>query len=104
MLPWSSPGGASSDTRQPTRARTVPACELQNWKGGRGLRAHLPTLGRSLRELSGALGDSGVLAPIALALIAVNGLHPSPLFFVFGIAYAAAGFYYRLPVPVQPRN
>ncbi len=55
-----------------------------------------------LRELSGALGDSGVLAPFALALIAVNGLHPSPLFLVFGVSYAAAALYYRLPVPVQP--
>ena len=59
-------------------------------------------MSRVLRELSGALGDSGVLAPIALALIAVNGLHPSPLFLAFGVAYAAAGLYYRLPVPVQP--
>jgi MFS superfamily sulfate permease-like transporter len=59
-------------------------------------------LSRAARELSGALGDSGVLAPIALALIAVNGFHPTPLFLVFGIAYAAAGLYYRLPVPVQP--
>ncbi|UCC49208.1 MAG: putative sulfate/molybdate transporter, partial [Gemmatimonadota bacterium] len=66
------------------------------------MQGRFPRFGRVLRELSGALGDSGVLAPIALALIAVNGLHPSPLFFVFGIAYAVAGFYYRLPVPVQP--
>ncbi len=66
------------------------------------LHGRLPRIGELLRELSGALGDSGVLAPIALALIAVNGLHPSPLFLVFGIAYALAALYYRLPVPVQP--
>jgi len=66
------------------------------------MRGRLPGLRRLLQEASGALGDSGVLAPIALALIAVNGLHPSPLFLVFGVGYAAAGFYYRLPVPVQP--
>lgn len=59
-------------------------------------------MGELLRQSSGALGDSGVLAPFALALMAVNGLHPSPLFFVFGISYAAAALYYRLPVPVQP--
>lgn len=65
-------------------------------------RGTISRLSRAARELSGALGDSGVLAPIALALIAVNGFHPTPLFLVFGIAYAAAGLYYRLPVPVQP--
>ena len=57
---------------------------------------------RWLRELSGALGDSGVFVPLALALIAVNGFHPTPIFLVFGVAYAAAGLYYRLPIPVQP--
>ncbi len=62
----------------------------------------LPRLGALARGLSGALGDSGVLAPFALALIVVNGLHPSPLFLVFGVSYAAAALYYRLPVPVQP--
>ncbi|MGD2154651.1 MAG: hypothetical protein PVG79_15375, partial [Gemmatimonadales bacterium] len=55
------------------------------------LRGRFPALRRLLQEASGALGDSGVLAPIALALIAVNGLHPSPLFLVFGIGYAVAG-------------
>ncbi len=63
---------------------------------------HSGPLRSSLPQLSGALGDSGVLAPLALALIAINGLHPTPLFLVFGIAYAAAGLYYRVPVPVQP--
>ena len=67
-----------------------------------GLRTLSLKLSHPLRELSGALGDSGVLAPLALALIAVNGLHPSPLFLVFGVAYATSALYYRLPVPVQP--
>jgi hypothetical protein len=57
---------------------------------------------RWLSELSGALGDSGVFVPLALALIAVNGLHPTPVFLVFGVAYAVAGLYYRVPVPIQP--
>lgn len=66
------------------------------------MQGRFPRIGRLLRETSGALGDSGVLAPFALALIAVNGFHPSPLFLVFGVSYAAAALYYRLPVPVQP--
>jgi len=53
-------------------------------------------------EINGSLGDLGVLLPLAAALITVNGLSATSVFFGVGIAYIATGLYYRLPLPVQP--
>lgn len=54
------------------------------------------------RELAGAVGDVGVLVPIAAALIVANGLAPTAVLLPAGLLYLAAGAIYRLPVPVQP--
>jgi SulP family sulfate permease len=53
-------------------------------------------------ELAGSLGDLGTLLPIVVAMILLNGLSPSAVFLSFGLFYLVTGFYYRLPVPVQP--
>lgn len=53
-------------------------------------------------ELSGALADLGVLLPLALALILLNGLNAASLFVGVGLAYIVSAFAYRLPIPVQP--
>ena len=53
-------------------------------------------------ELAGALADLGVLVPIAVALIVVNGLSATAVLLPAGLLYIAAGRLYRLPVPVQP--
>lgn len=53
-------------------------------------------------ELSGAFGDLGTMLPIVLGMILINGLSPSTVFLTFGLFYLFAGFYYRLPIPVQP--
>jgi len=53
-------------------------------------------------EIAGAFGDVGVFLPLALGLIAVNGLNPTLVFGFAGLYYLATGWYYRLPVPVQP--
>lgn len=53
-------------------------------------------------ELSGAFGDLGTLLPIVVAMILINGLSPTTVFLAFGLFYLAAGYYYRLPIPVQP--
>ncbi|TKB27491.1 sulfate permease [Desulfopila sp. IMCC35006] len=62
--------------------------------------------GRRLRfdrvELAGAFGDLGTLLPIVVAMIFINKLSPSSVFLAFGLFYLAAGYYYRLPIPVQP--
>ncbi|MEW6570741.1 MAG: putative sulfate/molybdate transporter [Nitrospirota bacterium] len=53
-------------------------------------------------EFAGSLGDLGTLLPIVVAMILINKLSPSTVFLTFGLFYLITGFYYRLPVPVQP--
>ncbi len=53
-------------------------------------------------ELAGAFGDLGTLLPIVVAMILLNKLSPSSVFLTFGLFYLLSGFYYRLPIPVQP--
>jgi len=56
----------------------------------------------SLPELGGALGDFGTLVPFVVGLITVCGLSPVGLLVSLGLANLAAGFIFRLPVPIQP--
>ena len=53
-------------------------------------------------ELAGAFGDLGTLLPIVVGMILINKLSPSTVFLSFGLFYLITGYYYRLPVPVQP--
>ncbi len=53
-------------------------------------------------ELAGGFGDLGTLLPIVVGMILINKLSPSAVFLAFGLFYLATGYYYRLPVPVQP--
>ena len=53
-------------------------------------------------ELAGGLGDAGLFIPIAVALVAVNGLNATAVFAVGGLAYLGTALYFRVPVPVQP--
>jgi SulP family sulfate permease len=53
-------------------------------------------------ELAGAFGDLGTLLPIVVGMILINKLSPSTVFLSFGLFYLLTGYYYRLPVPVQP--
>lgn len=55
-----------------------------------------------LAELSGSLADLGVMLPLVLALITLNGVNASSTFVVVAFAYFLNAFAYRLPVPVQP--
>jgi SulP family sulfate permease len=53
-------------------------------------------------ELAGGLGDAGLLIPLAVAMIALNGINATAAFALVGIAYISTGLYFRVPVPVQP--
>jgi SulP family sulfate permease len=53
-------------------------------------------------EFAGSLGDLGTLLPLAIAMIMINGLSPSGLFFAVGLFYTFSGLYYGITVPVQP--
>ena len=61
-----------------------------------------PLGGLDRREVAGALADLGVLVPIVVALILVNGLSASAVLLPAGLLYLAAGAFYRVPIPVQP--
>ena len=56
----------------------------------------------SLSEFSGALADLGVMLPLILALISLNGMDATAVFVGVGVAYILVAFVYRLPIPVQP--
>jgi SulP family sulfate permease len=56
----------------------------------------------NLQELGGALGDLGTLLPLMVALILINGLHPTSVLILVGLFYIGSGLYYRTPTPVQP--
>jgi SulP family sulfate permease len=53
-------------------------------------------------ELAGSFGDLGTLLPIVVGMILINKLSPTAVFLAFGLFYLMTGFYYRMPVPVQP--
>ncbi len=53
-------------------------------------------------EAAGALGDLGVLVPLAAALILVNGVDAGAVLMGAGLLYLGAGLWFRVPFPVQP--
>ena len=55
-----------------------------------------------IRELAGGVGDWGLLIPLAIALVTLNGLEPTVVFAGVGLTYVATALYFRIPVPVQP--
>lgn len=48
------------------------------------------------------MGDLGILLPFAFALVIFNGYPPERLLFLWGLIYIVTGWYYRVPVSVQP--
>ncbi len=53
-------------------------------------------------ELAGSLGDLGTLLPLAIGMIMVNGMSITGVLYSIGIFYLLAGYYFGVPVPVQP--
>ncbi|GBC59189.1 sulfate permease [Desulfonema ishimotonii] len=53
-------------------------------------------------EFAGSLGDLGTLIPLSVALILINGLSATSVLLMIGLFYIFSGFYFRLPIPVQP--
>jgi sulfate permease, SulP family len=80
---------------------------MENTAGAKPITPDPPqTVESALRfdrvELAGAFGDLGTLLPIVVGMILINKLSPSTVFLAFGLFYLVTGYYYRLPVPVQP--
>ncbi|MBI1819313.1 MAG: hypothetical protein HYR81_03180 [Nitrospirae bacterium] len=57
---------------------------------------------RYVREIGGGLGDLGILLPLAILLITNNGLSPAAVFIFVGLHYLITGYYFKIPLPVQP--
>lgn len=55
-----------------------------------------------LSESAGAVADLGVLVPIAVALIVLNGLSPTAVLLPAALLYLLVARIYRLPIAVQP--
>lgn len=55
-----------------------------------------------IRESAGAVADLGVLIPIAVALIVLNGLTATAVILPAAVLYLAVARFYRLPIAVQP--
>lgn len=53
-------------------------------------------------EFAGSLGDLGTLLPITIGMIVINGLSATGTFYIIGLFYIIAGYYFRVPVSVQP--
>lgn len=54
------------------------------------------------REATGSVADLGVLVPIAVALVVMNGLSTTAVLLPAGLTYLMVARVYRLPVAVQP--
>ena len=62
----------------------------------------LPPLRFSLSEFAGSLGDFGTIIPLILAVALVSDVNPRYILLFFGIWFILTGFYYRLPIPLEP--
>lgn len=55
-----------------------------------------------IHELAGSMGDFGTILPLILAVSAIAGLSLGYILLFFGLWFIITGFYYRLPVPIEP--
>lgn len=55
-----------------------------------------------LGELSGSMGDLGTFLPYVLGAISVAKLNPASIFTGFGLFYIFCGWFYKIPMAVQP--
>lgn len=62
----------------------------------------MPKSYRLVDELAGSIGDLGTLLPFVIGGITIAGLDSTGVFVTFGLMYLVTGWYYRMPVPVQP--
>ncbi len=53
-------------------------------------------------EISGSLGDLGVLLPFLIGFVSIAGFDSTSILFGFGLMYILTGIIYQAPVPVQP--
>ena len=54
------------------------------------------------REIGASVADLGVLLPVGISLVVLNGVNPVAAFGFAGALFIVSGLIYRIPVPVQP--
>ncbi len=62
----------------------------------------LPKPKFTLREAAGSVGDFGTILPIIFGVALVSDMNISTILFFFGLWFIISGYYYRLPVPIEP--
>lgn len=55
-----------------------------------------------LGEVSGSIGDLGTFLPYVLGAISMAGFNPASIFAGFGLFYIFCGWFYKIPMAVQP--
>ncbi len=72
----------------------------------KGLESNVPATNRGklnvLGEFSGSIGDLGTFLPYVLGAINVAGFNPASIFTGFGLFYVFCGWFYHIPMAVQP--
>jgi hypothetical protein len=53
-------------------------------------------------EVAGAFGDLGTDLPLLIGVIAASGIDSASVLILFGLMQVFTGFWYRMPMPVQP--
>ncbi len=53
-------------------------------------------------EWAGAFGDIGTDFPLIVAMILAAGLDSASVLIMFGVMQVVSGFFYRMPMPIQP--
>lgn len=56
----------------------------------------------NLSELAGAFGDFGTIIPLVLAVALVTTMNVGYMLLFFGIWFLITGWYYGLPIPIEP--
>jgi MFS superfamily sulfate permease-like transporter len=62
----------------------------------------LPKPAFTLREAAGSVGDFGTILPIIFGVALVSDMNISNILFFFALWFIISGYYYRLPVPIEP--
>lgn len=63
---------------------------------------HLKEVKFDRNELAGSFGDIGTDLPLIIGMILAIGLNAPSVLIMFGVMQIFTGFFYRMPMPVQP--
>ncbi|NLO22540.1 MAG: sulfate permease [Syntrophomonadaceae bacterium] len=53
-------------------------------------------------DIAGSIGDLGTFLPYIIGVITIGGMNATAVLFTFGLMYIFTGYFYRVPIPVQP--